>query len=110
MGPKGKNVENDRLMGGRSYNVTLWEQSFTNKSQFRMEKWILYGSSLRSEDRAWVPREKMLEMTDFGRVAHIWQPYRMHRTNFLFGKVIKRTLRKKYYKHEKYLVLFLVLI
>jgi len=26
----------------------------------------LYGSPLRSEDRAWVPRDKVLEMANFG--------------------------------------------
>ena len=44
----------------KQINANLYE-----KNGFRMKKWILYGSPLRSEDRAWVPRGKVLELANF---------------------------------------------
>ena len=48
------------------------------------------GAPLGSEDRAWVPRGKVLEMADFGGVAHTWQPCRMNRlgVNIFYGEVL----------------------
>ena len=45
---------------------------------------------LGSQDRAWVPRGKVLEVADEMGVAHTWQPCKMNRleVSILYGGIL----------------------